>query len=383
MKQSVELVHGMDLFSMESRPKHKLTLLIASMVLFASVPNAIALSPQIPLRHQAHASSQVQDSEYFQLSLASTYLEKGDYAKALTYLLETVEKNPVNILGLFHLGSAYLELAKRSELPEQQLVFLEQAQQAFERVVDLNDELTLVYFKLGKIALMKNDIEAAKRYYRAGLRSDPQNAALIFNLGRVYDQNNEKKEAIRYYLQTIAADPQFTFAYNNLALLYEENKEFKNAEKAYRKALKKDPNYNLARLNLGNMYASTGKYAAANTLFTEAVAKEPKNEWVYYYQGNMYLRQGKYEEAIQSYNQAVELNPDHATTYYLLAIAFSKLNRMDEAMQASLQYMQLAPDGEYAREMKSLIMAVKLSQSNGLYFTRTPSTSIIHHAKDQ
>ena len=70
------------------------------------------------------------------------------------------------------------------------------------------------------------------------------------------------------------------------------------------------------------------------------------------------------------------LNENHATTYYLLAIALTKLNRMDEAMQASLRYMQLAPDGEYAKEMKTLIMTVKLSQSNGLYFTPTPASAL-------
>jgi hypothetical protein len=51
---------------------------------------------------------------------------------------------------------------------------------------------------------------------------------------------------------------------------------------------------------------------------------------------------------------------------------------MDEAMQASLHYMQLAPDGEYAKEMKTLIMAVKLSQSSGLLFTSSPSSLLSH-----
>lgn len=371
----------MDLFALESKPKLSQrisALLTAGIILLGAMPGAFALSPQVPVARREKASSAVESSEYFPLSKASAYLEKNEHAKALKYLVEAVEINPANILALFHLGCSYLELAKTSDIPEQQAVYLEQAQQAFDRVLDLNDELTLVYFKLGKIALMKNDIEAAKHYYQAGLQSDPGNAALIFNLARVYDQNNEKAQAIRYYRKTIEADPRFTYAYNNLALLYEESKDYPSAEKAYRQALKKDANYNLARLNLGNMYATTGKFASAQKLFNQALAKEPGNEWVYYYKGNMYLRQGDYRNAVAAYQQALSINPQHATTYYLLAVALSKLNRMDEAMQASLHYMQLAPDGEYAKEMKTLIMAVKLSQSSGLLFTNSPSPVLLH-----
>jgi tetratricopeptide (TPR) repeat protein len=369
---------------LESSIKHKQALAIwLTFGLLAAIwPAASAQGPVVSTAPQKLGSALIQESEYLPLSKASGYLEQGDNATALSYLVETNERNPVNILGLFHLGCAYLELAKQSTLRTQQNVYLDQAQQAFERVVDLNDELTLTYFKLGKIALMRNDIEAAKHYYRQGLAIEPDNAALIFNLARVYDQNNERDEAIRYYQQTIATDPNFTYAYNNLALMYEDAKDYSDAEKAYKQALKKDKTYNLARLNLGNLYASNGKYEAAKKVFAEAQALEPQNEWVYYYEGNMYLRMNRFNEAITSYNQALSLNPKHATTYYLLAVSLSKLNRMDEALQASLHYVQLAPDGEYAKEMQSLIMAVKLSQSNGLMLTPAPGPTAATPAKN-
>lgn len=357
------------------KPKQTLAIWLTLGVLASAWPIASAQGPIVPMAPQRLGSELIQESEYLPLSQASGYLEKGEDAAALSYLVETTERNPVNILGLFHLGCAYLELAKHSTLHAQQSMYLEQAQQAFERVADLNDELTLTYFKLGKIALMRNDVEAAKTYYKQGIAVEPNNAALIFNLARVYDQNNERNEAIQYYKQTIVADPNFTYAYNNLALLYEESKDYPNAEKAYKQALKRDKTYNLARLNLGNLYATTAKYDAATKVFQEAKAQEPQNEWVYYYEGNMYLRMNHFEEALTSYNEAISLNPKHATTYYLMAVALSKLNRMDEAMQASLHYVQLAPEGEYVKEMHSLIMAVKLSQSSGLLFTNSPPTT--------
>lgn len=355
------------------RSKPIIAMLLATGLWVSSIAGSFAMMPEMPFAKLDAASQRIQASEYLPLSRASQALEKGQNAQALVDLQATVEQNPVNVLGLFHLGNVYLEMAKQSQDPAQQALYMEQAQQAFERVSDLNDDLTLVYFKLGKLALMKNDAEAAKRYYQIGLKTDPHNAALVFNLARVYDQLGDKPQAIHYYERTIAEDPNFTYAYNNLGLMYEDQKDYAKAEKAYKHALKRDGKYNLARLNLGNMYATLGNYQAAKTTLNQAQALEPMNEWTYYYLGNMYLRMNDYTSALDSYGKVLVLNPRHVNAYYLMAVAYSRMNRMDDALQASLHYLQLAPDGDYAKEMQSLIMAVKLSHSNGLYFTRKPA----------
>ena len=350
-----------------------MALMLASGLWASGSGLSFAFAPQMPFFKVDNATQRVQASEYVSLSRASAFLQKGQNAQAIVDLKATIEQNPVNVLGLFHLGSAYLELAKQSTNPVQQAALINSAQDAFERVTDLNDDLTLVYFKLGKIALMKNDPMSAKHYYEVGLQTDPHNAALIFNLARVYDQLGDKEQAISFYRKTIAEDPNFTYAYNNLGLMYEENKDYTSAEKAYKRALKKDPKYNLARLNLGNLYASQGQYESAKETLLTAQSLEPANEWSYYYLGNMYLRMKDYGQAVDAYSKVLTLNPNQVTAYYLMAVALTRLNRMDEALQASLHYLQLAPDGDYAKEMQSLVVSVKLSHSSGLNFAPQPS----------
>lgn len=339
--------------------------LLAVCFILAGLPGgALATSFQVPVLSHQTASQSVEDSEYYPLSVASGMLERGEYAQALPYLTEALEKDPTNVLANFHLGNAYMELSRRTELPAQQAMFQQLAEQSFERVLDLNPNLTLTYFKLGKLALMRGDTEAARAYYQAGLRVEPGNAALMFNLARVYDQMGRREEAIQHYRQTLALDPGFVFAYNNLGLLYEEAQDFDQAESYYKQSLRRDKNYNLPRLNLANLYAARGDYDKAERLFIDALHQEPRNAWVYFYLGNMRLRQNDYQAAADAYNKSAELNPSHPTTYYLLAISLTKLKRMDEAMQASLHYVKLAPDGEYAGEMKNLIFAAKFSQNN-------------------
>lgn len=356
--------------------KRAAVIMLTVTMLVIQLPSALAMTPIVKSPKYQQASDLVAASEFVPLSRGSNLMAQGKNAEALNDLIMTVEQNPVNILGLYNLGNAYFELARQSEIPEEQAIYLEQAQQGFERVANLNDDLTMVYFRLGKIALMRSDTDAAKKYYQRGIQTEPANAALIFNLARVYDQTGERQEAIRYYLQTVEIDPAFIFAYNNLALLYEDDKAFDKAEKAYKQALKKDVRYNLARLNLGNMYAVTGDYHQAEKTLSDAQNREPDNEWVYYYLGNLRLRQGDYAQAVTAYSRALEINPEHSTTYYLLAVSLTRLKRMDEALQASLGYMRLEPNGEYAKEMKSLIMTVKLSQGHGTRFMLSPSGTV-------
>lgn len=325
---------------------------------------ALATSFQVPVLSHETASQSVQDSEYYSLSIASGMLERGEYAQALPYLTEALEKDPTNVLANFHMGNAYMGLSRQCDLPPQRAMFQQLSAQSFERVLDLNPNLTLTYFKLGKLALLRGDVEAARDYYQAGLRVDPGNAALMFNLARVYDQMGRRDEAIKHYRQTLALDSGFVFAYNNLGLLYEEAQDFDQAESYYKQSLRRDKGYNLPRLNLANLYAAQGRYDKAERLFIDALHQEPQNSWVYFYLGNMRLRQNDYQAAVDAYNKSVALNPSHPTTYYLLAISLTKLKRMDEAMQASLNYVKLAPDGEFAGEMKNLIFAAKFSQNN-------------------
>lgn len=350
----------------------KLTPLLLAAVLAGWNAPALAIGPTVVAPQYHRAGDLIAASEFVPLSQASQQMARGQYGKALIPLIETVERNPVSVLGLYHLGNTYFELARQTDLPEQQAVYLNQAQQAFERVANLNNELTLVYFRLGKIALLKNDPQAAKRYYQQGILVDAKNAALIFNLARVHDQLGERTEAIRYYQQTLSVDPAFVFAYNNMGLLYEDLRDYQKAEAAYQQALKRDSNYNLARLNLGNLYAVLGQYQRSEKFLNDAQRLEPENEWVYYYLGNLWLRQGAYQDAVSAYSRALEINPKHATTYYLLAVSLTRLKRMDEALQASLNYVQLEPNGEYARELKSLILSVKLSQGHGERFQLKP-----------
>ena len=106
--------------------------LIAAGILVGNMTTVLAFSPLEPFQKSETPTQRIEASEYTALSRASEALQRGQTMQAIPDLQATVEQNPVNVLGLFHLGNAYLDLAKQSEDPTQQANYLEMAQQAFE-----------------------------------------------------------------------------------------------------------------------------------------------------------------------------------------------------------------------------------------------------------
>ena len=315
----------------------------------------------------------VHRSVYYTLDEASSLITQKQYAEAIRLLNGAAERDPVNIFIHFNLGFCYLEMAKiAQENGSQQRVIghksrvevlLSKAEYHFQRVQNLNPDLSVSYFKLGKIALMLNDSDKAIAYYKDGLELEPESAPLAFNLGRVYDQQNKPEKAIEMYQRAIKMDARFVYAYNNLGLLYEGQKNFSSAEKVYMSALKQDPSYNYARLNLGNLYAELGKLPEARHQYEEAIRIEPSNSWAHLYLGNVQFLSGNYQAATRSYQASIALNPEFSTAYYLLAVSLSKQQKLDEAMSASLQYMNLEPDGKYSEQLRGLIGSMKAQKT--------------------
>jgi len=333
--------------------------------------NVYAVSMATPIK-----VSTIESSEYLPLKEGALALAQHNYALALHELRKALWINPTNLLALFDMGCSYLEMAKSTKEKAQRDRLLVLSTESFERVTDLSEDFILPYFKLGKIALIQGDNDAAIRAYSRGLEIEPENATMTFNLARVYDQLNDRDKAIKGYRRTIELNPKFSYAYNNLALIYEDLKKPEEAEKQYAQALIQDPHYNLARLNYINLTINQGKYNQARQLLKVAQSQEKDNSWVYYYWGSLEMHLGHYANAVAAYNQSVQLDGENSQAYYFMALAYSRLNSSDEALQASLHYLQIEPNGTHSEEMKRLASASHLSHVSTLQKTEADQEKI-------
>jgi tetratricopeptide (TPR) repeat protein len=301
--------------------------------------------PSLPLHT---VESGMKHTEFAAMIRASALA--NEHQQMIEYEL-AVEQAPTNIIALYNLAMTQYQLALKSQ--DKALMTL--AEQNLARVLSLNPDILALYFKLGKLALLQNNLTQAENWYRQGLDVAPDNASLTFNLAEVLEQQNRLSDAQAAYKKALSLDPQFIYAYNNLGLLYERVNATEQAEDCYLKALAVNPAYVHARLNLGALYDGAGKRDEAKNQFELVLQIDPGNGWANFYLGGQAYRNGQYEQAVNYLQTASRSGTGASAAYYFLTLALVKLNRLDEAVTASMMYLEADQTGPYAKEMQAFV----------------------------
>jgi tetratricopeptide (TPR) repeat protein len=98
---------------------------------------------------------------------------------------------------------------------------VDQAVEAYQKVLELNPSAAGALVNLGTIYYRQRRFDEAQDYYRKAIEADPQYPLAQFNLGNLYDEQGRVKEAHEHYKRALALNPQYADAHFNLALLCE------------------------------------------------------------------------------------------------------------------------------------------------------------------
>jgi tetratricopeptide (TPR) repeat protein len=98
---------------------------------------------------------------------------------------------------------------------------IDQAIDAYQKVLELNPSAAGALVNLGTIFYRQRRFDQAEKYYARAIVADPQYPLAQFNLGNLYDEQGRLKEAHDHYKRALALSPQYADAHFNLALLSE------------------------------------------------------------------------------------------------------------------------------------------------------------------
>ena len=98
---------------------------------------------------------------------------------------------------------------------------VEEAVEAYEKVVELNPDAAGALVNLGTIYYRLRKFGEAEKYYRQAIEADPGYPLAEFNLGNLYDEQGRTREAAEHYRRALALNPHYADAHFNLALLCE------------------------------------------------------------------------------------------------------------------------------------------------------------------
>jgi tetratricopeptide (TPR) repeat protein len=235
---------------------------------------------------------------YFLLSRIYGY----DDAKEEEYLLQAIHLN--NFLTDAHnnLGVIYLDQNK-----------LDQAEQAFQKTVEIDPEFKTGYMNLGVVYDRKNQLDRALEMYKTVLSKYPEYPLGLLNLGIGYRRLNRLDEAMEQFQKAVKVKPDYANAWSEIGYVYLLKENYREAIKYYTISLKYDPKYRYTLANLGYSYTQLNDYTNAIKYLKQAHEYNSDYAWPAGYLGWLYrYRLNNLKEAKYWYGEAMKRDPNNS-----------------------------------------------------------------------
>jgi putative inorganic carbon (HCO3(-)) transporter len=172
-----------------------------------------------------------------------------DSTRTLKNLLLAVRYNPLEPHYWLTLGETYIKLA----ISQNNLAYLQLAEEAFNRAQSLNKIDEKVYFRAGSAYLLagrngfRKYLSLSIKMHRLGLLINPRMSDAYLDLGVAYAYLNRSRAAELVWREAIKINPNSSQAFFNLGWLYEKEKDFEKAKQAYWQAYQLDPKMKKAK----------------------------------------------------------------------------------------------------------------------------------------
>jgi tetratricopeptide (TPR) repeat protein len=144
----------------------------------------------------------------------------------------------------------------------------------------------------GKLFLENNELEKAKKDFRASYDLNSESADLLFDLGYLEYMNGENQLALDYYTKAAKYDS-------------------------------KNPN---TYVNIGNLYAMMGNSKLAIDNYSKVLVLDTTDGIAYYNRANEKMLLGNFAEAIEDYESSLLIDSTNINTLFILAEAKIKVN---------------------------------------------------------
>ncbi|MEE8483560.1 MAG: tetratricopeptide repeat protein [Nitrospinota bacterium] len=161
---------------------------------------------------QLHESAEV----YYNIGYIKT--SQGKHNEAIIAFRKAVMINNLHAMAYKSMAEVYL---KKDDPHEAEKCFEKagdiflarnmdnEAEAAFNKVLELNPNTVNVYNSLGIIYRKQNKYDKAIDAYEAALKVDPEDENIYYNLGRAMLENKQIKKAKKAFERALAIDPSF------------------------------------------------------------------------------------------------------------------------------------------------------------------------------
>lgn len=285
--------------------------------------------------------------------ITKSYLEIKNYQKAFDYAYEGLQKYPKSISIIKNGAAAALGLKKFYE-----------AALLYQSIPDSN--LTVNEFvNAGRAFQIAGNDSMAIVYFEKAVDVDPNISVIYFDLANYYYEKKDFSSAIKYYNAKIESDSTFEPAYKFLGFALMERKDYEGARASLKKSIALVDTSVVTHYWLGQIYIKLDSLDRASEQFIKSLSlvkgKESKykNEMI---EANSFLGQQafnskKYPQAITYLKAAINLKPEVVRLNELLALSYHQSGNNEEAIKVYKRLLQMNPKDEIAKKGLRMLSA--------------------------
>ncbi|MFH1593766.1 MAG: tetratricopeptide repeat protein [Candidatus Omnitrophota bacterium] len=245
-----------------------------------------------------HTLSAKPDDALVRGNLGLSYLERGDFNKAIVEEAILIKDHPGYAHGYCNMGSIYFRMKK-----------FDKALEYFKKSIEIDPELDKAYLFTGLIYEERGNYKDAESAFRRFIELSPHSGLGYVNMGVLEFSRGTKDKSLGLFETAIRKDPGSATAYIYLSSIYRERKRYEESLALLERAVEIEP-YNIGILmDLGNTYNSFGIYEKAVSCFRRGLYVAPRNSALWYNLGTSYLLQNDKDRARRYWMHALELRP--------------------------------------------------------------------------
>ncbi len=230
-----------------------------------------------------------------------------------------------------HAGKCQVFVAAYPETDDS--AYIDQAQVACAKALDLNPNLDVVHTALGELYGTTGRYADAEAAFLEALRINPKNVTALIGMGDTYMLQMKPAEAEARFRQAIGLQPGDWSAYNSLGIFLYQSGRYAEAAEEFSKVVALDNTNVRGFSNLGIAYLLAGEFESAGIALGNANELEPRAN-TYNSLGLMHYYLGQKDEAIESHRMAVMLAPTDHLNWSNLGDALWYAGIEDEATES-------------------------------------------------
>jgi tetratricopeptide (TPR) repeat protein len=268
----------------------------------------------------------------FQQHLAASYMEIGEYEKAIAVYREMIDSDSAeseedaSVLRQ-RLAYAYMEVGE-----------YEKAIALYREMAETDPRLSPQLLNAYRISRQfEKAISLGKKLYD----EDPGSIRIGLFYAQALADAGRIEEGAEILSELLSSNPQEIDLYIALSQVYVQGKRYADAEEILRRAEGEeldDDHDEMLKFQLATIYERNQHFDQAESLFRDILKSNPQNASVLNYIGYMLADRGvRLQEALEYVKKALEIDPNNGAYLDSLGWAFFKLNDMQNAEKYLLE----------------------------------------------